>query len=122
MKIFVGCACDSSASFILETVGHQADVEFLVRNMGPKDDFRTFRFTLSYEFVPASSVCENAHSTGSHVMSGSRGQLGFSLNGNLPLQCRWLLAAFPSRALYITIKGRKFDAECKNKILFYSVY
>lgn len=118
-RVFVGCICDSSEEFVVESLGHMMDVEFLVRNMGPRDDFRTFRFTLEYEFVPESSACETM--SGNRVISGSRGQLMLKLHNVLPFRCRWLLAAFPSRALYVTVNGRKFDTECKNKILFYNI-
>ncbi|XP_055932153.1 uncharacterized protein LOC129962386 [Argiope bruennichi] len=119
--VFVGCICDPSKSFILESVGHMMDIEFLVRNMGPRDDFRTFHFSLDYEFVPVSSVCKTSHSSDTSVMSGSKGQLSLNIHSASPFRCRWLLAAFPTRALYLTVRGRTFDAECRNKILFYNV-
>ncbi|GFU23699.1 CUB domain-containing protein [Trichonephila clavipes] len=118
--VFVGCVCDSSQSFVLESLGHMMDIGFLVRNMGPRDDFQTFRFSLEYEFVPVTSVCETTQVTGMNVMSGSKGKLALSIHNVLPFRCRWLLAALPSRALYLTVKGRTFDTECRNKILFYN--
>ncbi|GIY77387.1 CUB domain-containing protein [Caerostris extrusa] len=120
-RIFVGCICDSNKNFVLESIGHMLDIEYLVRNMGPRDDFRTFHFTLDYEFVPASSVCKTSHTSETNVMSGSKGQLVLNLHNVVPFRCRWLLAAFPTRALYLTVKGRVFDSECRNKILFYNI-
>ncbi|KAG8201868.1 hypothetical protein JTE90_027347 [Oedothorax gibbosus] len=118
-RVFVGCICDSTEKFVLESLGHTMDVEFLVRNMGPRDDFRTFRFMLEYEFVSESNSCETISEN--RILSGSKGQLRLNLHSLQPFRCRWLLAAFPSRALYVTVNGRTFDAECKNKILFYNI-
>lgn len=120
-EVFVGCVCDSSDRFTLESVGHNVNVEFLVKNMGPRDDFRTFSFRLLYEFVPASTICHEDNSL-PRVLSDSKGLLTLRLHNALPSRCRWLLAALPSRALYITVKGTAFNSECKNKILFFTAY
>ncbi|XP_054706559.1 LOW QUALITY PROTEIN: uncharacterized protein LOC129216370 [Uloborus diversus] len=118
-KVSIGCVCDSTARYSLESIGPNVVIDFHIRNMGPKDDFRTYKFRLTFEFVPVSGLCDIETSKEKSVMSGSRGQLKLNAKSAIPFRCRWLLAALPSRALYVTIKGNAYDMSCKNKILFY---
>ncbi|XP_015922255.1 uncharacterized protein [Parasteatoda tepidariorum] len=121
MQFFVGCVCEQTEELIIESVGPAMNIEFLVRDMGPKDDFRTFYFHLEYEFIDSSGACDTLSTLDGQVMSGSRGHMFLSLLEPTPFRCRWLLAAFPKRALYVTVRGRVYDTECRNKILFFNV-
>ncbi|XP_064458800.1 uncharacterized protein LOC135369079 [Ornithodoros turicata] len=125
ITIPLGCFC-SNSTFLhmpldLTSVGHDIVMTFTVQGMTVDEDFDSFGFEASYEFLPPGGCGQD------RVLRGHVGDAVFASRVNhgeyRALQrCRWLLEASPGKFLYVQVSGgRESIRQCgADRLLVYS--
>ncbi|GBP31499.1 hypothetical protein EVAR_84609_1 [Eumeta japonica] len=99
------CLCSDVADFEFTSTSPTVELKFDVVNMTAADDFRSFGFEASVEFVRYDDPCERTHK-----IHGASGELRFASRSPLSENERcdhspWLIDPSPGRYLYLQIRG-----------------
>ncbi|XP_034840103.1 uncharacterized protein [Maniola hyperantus] len=99
------CLCSDVSDYEFTSTSMVAELKFDVVNMSAVDDFRSFGFEASVEFIRLESVCESTHR-----VYGASGELKLSAYTPLSESERcdhrpWLIDPAPGRYLYMQIQG-----------------
>ncbi|XP_072943885.1 uncharacterized protein [Epargyreus clarus] len=99
------CLCSDVGDYEFTSSSSVAELKFDVVNMTAVDDFRSFGFEASVEFVRLEAVCES-----SHRVYGPSGELRLSAISPMSDSERcehrpWLVDPSPGRYLYLQIQG-----------------
>ncbi|XP_040359283.1 uncharacterized protein LOC8041370 [Ixodes scapularis] len=134
ISIPVGCLC-SNSTFLsspleLTSVGSDVILSFTVRGMAVHEDFTSFGFEATYEFLPPSDCGADTGLLRGHVGEAELSSPVFQEDGpgvgayrsGIFKRCRWLLEASPDKYLYLqVIGGRQSISDCgDNRLLVYS--
>ncbi|KAK6625096.1 hypothetical protein RUM43_005387 [Polyplax serrata] len=109
------CLCsggDGITPFSFISTGNIVEVHFEVFNMNALDDFRSFRFEGSWEFV------RQAFCTRSQQLKGPSGEINFISPSRTPeeINCEyqpWIIEPAQGKYLYVTAKGLPIDKNSK---------
>ncbi|XP_013139476.1 PREDICTED: uncharacterized protein LOC106104080 [Papilio polytes] len=98
------CLCSDVGDYEFISKTTVAELKFDVVNMTATDDFRSFGFEATVEFVRQEILCENTHRA-----FGASGELRLMSSPNTELdRCEhrpWLIDPSPGRYLYLQIRG-----------------
>ncbi|XP_011559939.3 uncharacterized protein LOC105390349 [Plutella xylostella] len=101
------CLCSEIEEYEFTSTASVAELKFDVVNMSATDDFRSFGFEASVEFVRLDTICEN---TRVHKVHGASGELRFVSRSPMSETERcehgpWLIDPSLGRYLYLQIRG-----------------